>query len=119
VSGRGAGNGALPCSVVLTMEIPFGIFFGMKTSVALDKAGRVVLPKPLRDRFGLRPGDTLDLEIAEAGVVLKPRRFAAAGLVEAGGRRVWSAPGASAGLDEIEEAVARGRADRDRRAMGL
>jgi AbrB family looped-hinge helix DNA binding protein len=42
----------------------------MKTT--LDRFGRIVLPKEIRDRFGLHPG--ADLEIDEQGdaVVLKP-----------------------------------------------
>jgi AbrB family looped-hinge helix DNA binding protein len=41
-------------------------------TVKIDKAGRVILPKPLRDRLGLHEG--VDLEITETpeGVVLKP-----------------------------------------------
>ncbi|TLZ14349.1 MAG: AbrB/MazE/SpoVT family DNA-binding domain-containing protein [Gammaproteobacteria bacterium] len=34
----------------------------MNTTVTLDSAGRVVIPKPLRDELGLVPGDTLALE---------------------------------------------------------
>jgi AbrB family looped-hinge helix DNA binding protein len=30
----------------------------MTSKLTLDKAGRVVLPKPLRDRLQLVPGDT-------------------------------------------------------------
>ena len=34
----------------------------MTTKVTLDKAGRVVLPKRLRDELGLAAGDMLELE---------------------------------------------------------
>lgn len=35
----------------------------MSMNVQMDSAGRVVLPKKVRDRFGLQGGDTLALEI--------------------------------------------------------
>lgn len=46
----------------------------METTVAVDKAGRVVLPKKVRDELRLVPGDTLDL-ISDGGqIVLRPSR---------------------------------------------
>jgi AbrB family looped-hinge helix DNA binding protein len=46
----------------------------MRTSVTLDRAGRVVLPKSLREELHLAPGDTLDLTVQGEAVVLRPRR---------------------------------------------
>jgi AbrB family looped-hinge helix DNA binding protein len=46
----------------------------MVTTLTIDKAGRVVLPKPVRDELGLRAGDSLDLESSEDGIVLRPAR---------------------------------------------
>jgi len=46
----------------------------MTTKLTLDKAGRVVLPKPLRDRLQLAPGDTLDLEAEGERITLRPVR---------------------------------------------
>lgn len=43
-------------------------------TTTLDKFGRVLLPKPLRDRVGLRPGDSLHVEVREGSVVLEPVR---------------------------------------------
>ncbi|HTV53980.1 MAG TPA: AbrB/MazE/SpoVT family DNA-binding domain-containing protein [Terriglobia bacterium] len=45
----------------------------MKTKVTLDRAGRVVLPKSLRDER-LSPGDTLDITVQGEEVALRPRR---------------------------------------------
>ena len=42
--------------------------------VTLDKAGRVVLPKPLRDRLQLAPGDTLQLDTEGESIRLRPIR---------------------------------------------
>jgi AbrB family looped-hinge helix DNA binding protein len=38
----------------------------------IGSAGRIVLPKPVRDRFGFRAGTDLDLKETADGVVLKP-----------------------------------------------
>ncbi len=46
----------------------------MATKLTLDKAGRVVLPKPLRDRLQLAPGDTLHLESEGESITLRPVR---------------------------------------------
>lgn len=39
------------------------MFNGMSATVSIDKAGRIVVPKPLRERFRLRPGARLELEV--------------------------------------------------------
>lgn len=49
----------------------------MKNKVTLDRAGRVVLPKTLRDELHLSPGDTLDFTVKGDEVTLRPRRGAA------------------------------------------
>jgi AbrB family looped-hinge helix DNA binding protein len=40
--------------------------------VKIDKAGRIVLPKPVRDRLRLRQGSDLEIEELPDGVLLKP-----------------------------------------------
>lgn len=44
----------------------------MVVTLKIDNAGRIVVPKPIRDRLGLRAG--ADIEIVETadGIVLKP-----------------------------------------------
>jgi len=44
----------------------------MQTKVSTK--GQVVLPGPIRRRLGIRPGDTLDAEVAAGRVVLTPRK---------------------------------------------
>jgi AbrB family looped-hinge helix DNA binding protein len=41
-------------------------------TLKIDKAGRVILPKPLRDRLGLHAGSDLEIQETPEGVVLKP-----------------------------------------------
>ena len=38
----------------------------------IDRAGRVVLPKPVRERWGLRPNTELELIERPEGLLLKP-----------------------------------------------
>jgi AbrB family looped-hinge helix DNA binding protein len=40
-------------------------------TLQIDKAGRIVLPKRIRDRLGLHPGSDLELEETAGGVFLK------------------------------------------------
>lgn len=58
----------------------------MVTTVKLDQAGRVVIPKPLRDELRLAPGDSLTLETIGDGVTLHPVRSGSAMRKEHG---VW------------------------------
>ena len=46
----------------------------MNTTVTLDKAGRVLIPKSLRDELHLEPGDALELESEGERVTLRPVR---------------------------------------------
>jgi len=57
--------------------IPFqmgnGIINGiMRTRLTVDKAGRIVLPKPLREELRLEAGDTLEVECSGDEITLRP-----------------------------------------------
>ncbi len=41
----------------------------------LDKFGRVVIPKQIRDDLGLEPGEPLNIEKREHEIILKPSRM--------------------------------------------
>jgi len=47
----------------------YAIIDGM--NVKIDKAGRIVLPKPVRDRLRLREGSDLEIEEHPGGVLLR------------------------------------------------
>jgi AbrB family looped-hinge helix DNA binding protein len=40
----------------------------------IDRAGRVVVPKPLRDRLGLQPNTPLDIEVVDGHLEISARR---------------------------------------------
>ena len=61
----------------------------MRTTI--DKAGRLVIPKQLRDHVGLRPGE---VEVTAEGTGLRVEPLAAESLDERDGRLVIPAAGA-------------------------
>ena len=42
--------------------------------LTIDKAGRIVLPKPLRDELQLAPGDALQMDSSGGKITLRPVR---------------------------------------------
>jgi AbrB family looped-hinge helix DNA binding protein len=46
----------------------------MNARLIIDKAGRVVIPKPVREALQLEPGDALELESGGEQVTLRPAR---------------------------------------------
>ena len=46
----------------------------MSMNVQMDPAGRVVLPKKVRERFRLQGGDTLTLEVKGDAIQLRPQQ---------------------------------------------
>jgi AbrB family looped-hinge helix DNA binding protein len=40
--------------------------------VSIDRAGRVVIPKPLRDELGLSPNKQLEIEVVDGHIELAP-----------------------------------------------
>lgn len=46
----------------------------MNSRLVMDKAGRVVIPKPLREELRLEPGDALEVESAGEQITLRPVR---------------------------------------------
>jgi AbrB family looped-hinge helix DNA binding protein len=88
----------------------------MNSKVTLDRAGRVVLPKTLRDEMHLSPGDTLDLTVKGDEVSLRPRRGATPLQKERG---VWVfRTGKPLTADETEETLRNIRTQRHRQNAG-
>lgn len=49
----------------------------MNSRMIIDEAGRVMLPKLLRDELHLEPGDAIDIESAGEQITLRPVRESA------------------------------------------
>lgn len=68
----------------------------MRTTI--DKAGRLVIPKPLRDQLGLLPGE-VEVEAVGAGLRVEP--LAGDSLDERDGRLVIPPSGAAVGDETV------------------
>ncbi|HZQ19546.1 MAG TPA: AbrB/MazE/SpoVT family DNA-binding domain-containing protein [Terriglobales bacterium] len=44
----------------------------MNATITIDRAGRIVLPKSVREELQVGPGDSLELETSEERIVLRP-----------------------------------------------
>ena len=93
--------------------MPFGIINGMKSTVTIDKAGRMVLPQGVRKQFGLHTGSALDLRVTADAIVLYPAEKKVA-LSKEHGLYVHEGQPESSLLNAVESA----RNDRDRAAWG-
>ena len=84
----------------------------MDTTVTLDKAGRVVIPKTLREELHLEPGDRLELHSKGEEVTLRPVR-AHSPLQKKQGVWIFKS-GAKLSNDEVNTALGDIRQRRDR-----
>jgi AbrB family looped-hinge helix DNA binding protein len=88
----------------------------MVTTLTLDKTGRLVLPKPVREELQLRPGDSLELESSEERIVLRPARGNARMRKKQG---IWVLHGgAPLSASVVRETIHRVREARERKILG-
>jgi AbrB family looped-hinge helix DNA binding protein len=110
-----AAGGVADCVPFDKWRKPFQNGF-MYRSVTLDKAGRVVLPKSLREDLRLQPGDTLELDAAGDTISLRPVRSATPLRKERG---VWVfRTGDKLSEPVAGKAIRQTREQRDRRNAG-
>jgi AbrB family looped-hinge helix DNA binding protein len=72
--------------------------------IRVGKAGRIVLPKGVRQKLAINPGDFLKILVQGGHVTLRPNR-AAAGFVKRGRTLVFSSDAAELLESETVEAV--------------
>jgi AbrB family looped-hinge helix DNA binding protein len=88
----------------------------MDTTLNMDKAGRIVLPKSIRTQLALSAGDSFELEVSGNRIVLRPAR-AKARLYKKNG--IWVLhTGSRAAPEEMRNAVRQVRDERDDRVSG-
>ncbi len=85
-------------------------------TLKIDKAGRIVLPKPIRDRLGFYEGADLELEEGAEGVTLRAVQRRPT-LVRKGA--FWVHTGKVGEEFDVVKAIARDREERDRKILGL
>jgi AbrB family looped-hinge helix DNA binding protein len=92
----------------------FGILNGMKSTLTIDKAGRMVLPQRVRKQFGLHTGSALEFKVSATAITLYPAELKPA-LTKEKGLYVHEGKPDDALLDVVESA----RDDRDRAVWGV
>ena len=88
----------------------------MNVRLIIDKAGRVVIPKPLREKLHLEAGDALEMESAGEQITLRPVRGTGP-LIKKHGVWVFHA-GQPLPASETEEMLQRLREERDLANLG-
>jgi len=83
----------------------------------MDRAGRVVLPKPVRDRLQLEPGEALEIESFEDHIVLRPIRQHATMRKELGVLVFDTGEPLTASV--VRETIQKVRDERSDRALGI
>lgn len=88
----------------------------MNTTVTIDKAGRVIIPKSVRDELHLDPGDALELQSEGNQVTLRPIQSATPLRKERG---VWVFHGHDKlSVEDANKLVQDARRQRDRSNLG-
>jgi len=88
----------------------------MIAKVTMNKVGRLVLPKLVREQLELAPGDELELESLDDRIMLRPLRGTAQLRKKRG---VWSSIAAShLSASTVEETIERVRRERDEGNLG-
>ena len=87
-----------------------------KHTVDIDKAGRIVLPKPLRDELQLEAGATLEIESSGEELTLRPVRGQTPLRKKRG---VWVyRSGQPLSTEEVEKTFRQVREERHRHVLG-
>ena len=88
----------------------------MNATLSIDRAGRLVLPKPVRQQLQLEPGESLELESFDDYIVLRPVRGNASMHKKQG---VWVfRAGAPLKTSVVRETIRRVRKDREQAVLG-
>ena len=88
----------------------------MPSRLTIDRGGRIVIPKPVREELKLEPGDSLELESAGDQITLRPVRGTAPLKKEHG---IWVfRSGQSLSASSADEMLQRIREERDLNNLG-
>jgi AbrB family looped-hinge helix DNA binding protein len=88
----------------------------MTTEITLDRAGRVLIPKSLRERLHLQPGDVLQLESQGDDITIRPQRSNPSLVKERG---IWILSTGEPTAASIPDLIEEQRELRNRHVLGL
>jgi AbrB family looped-hinge helix DNA binding protein len=94
----------------------------MSAIIEIDKAGRIVVPKKLRDALHLTPGTRLIVERSGDMLTLVPNTIEAKLVIENGAPLIFPADPSNVPIltnEMVSELVAQGRQERERRFLGF
>jgi AbrB family looped-hinge helix DNA binding protein len=87
----------------------------MNATISIDRAGRLVLPKPVRQQLQLEPGESLELESFEDRIILRPVRGNATAYKKQG---IWVfRTGTPLKASVVEETIRKVRKERERQIL--
>jgi AbrB family looped-hinge helix DNA binding protein len=81
----------------------------MTEKVTIDKFGRILIPKKLRERFRLEPNQSLDVQVSDEGMTLRPNSNGE--IVLQNGMYVWTGSTPTESWEEITESLREERVD--------
>lgn len=91
----------------------------MARKLAIDLAGRLVIPKEIRDRYGLTPGYDIEIEDTGTGIMLRRAESGEITYRLDNGFPVFQFPGKSAGdSTNIPAEIATQRQEREKHILG-
>jgi AbrB family looped-hinge helix DNA binding protein len=89
----------------------------MNAKLHIDRAGRVVLPKPIRERLQLEPGESLEIESFDDHIVLRPVRLHATMRKELG--VLVFDTGEPISASDVRQTIQKVRNERSDRSLGI
>jgi AbrB family looped-hinge helix DNA binding protein len=89
----------------------------VNAKLSMDRAGRVVLPKPIRERLQLEPGESLEIESFEDHIVLRPVRQHATMRKERG--VLVFDTGEPVSASDVRKTIEKVRDERSDRSLGI
>ena len=96
--------------------MPFAIYNGIGMTLRIDEAGRIVVPKPIRDRLGLTPGSSLEIRESADGFALTLPEQRPAMIKKKG---LWVHTGKLSPGYDLTKALAQDREERARKLTGI
>jgi AbrB family looped-hinge helix DNA binding protein len=88
----------------------------MNATISIDRAGRLVLPKPVREQLQLEPGESLEMESFDDHIVLRPARVNPTAFKKQG---IWVfQTGSPLKASVVDETVRKVRKEREDQVLG-